>query len=225
MSPTGIYTAPGAYCQTTPWYQLSSNSTHRPFGTFSRGRGKAPPSFGPHPEEIARLKKEAAFDEWYFRMVRSPPGPLPPPRRRPFPEPQIPLLGRFVLSVGRGLTRCADRVRAWRDWAVRTHEQVKQDYARVAFAAERKYWLAMTEYRKSPWPNTLRQLWYLLLMLLGLMLVAWVAWLKILAVMEERSERPAYLRPIPEYMVYSVTQQPRCNCTAINKAKCLVWLE
>ncbi|KAI2771814.1 hypothetical protein F4815DRAFT_488697, partial [Daldinia loculata] len=123
----------------------------------------------------------------------------------------MPVLGRAVLSVGRALTRCAARVRGWKDWAVQTREQVKQDYARVAFAVERKYWLALTEYRKSPWPNTLRQLWYLLLMLMGLMLVVWVGWLKMLAVMEERGrERQVYLRVVPEYKVWSVTR-PRCT--------------
>ncbi|KAI1655785.1 hypothetical protein F4813DRAFT_391360 [Daldinia decipiens] len=212
MSSSHVYTVPGAYGQPIPWYMLSPDNTmHRPFGAFSRGHAVAPRPFifGVPPEELARRRADAAFEERMAQLARSPGQPAPAPRR-PFPEPQMPVLGRAVLRVGAALGRCAARVRAWSAWGARTSEQVKQDYARVMFVAERKYWLALTAYRKSPWPNTLRQLWYLLLMLLGLVLVVWVGWLKILAVMEERGRREVYLRGIPEYRVWSVTQ-PRCT--------------
>ncbi|KAF3070982.1 hypothetical protein GL218_00753 [Daldinia childiae] len=183
------------------------------------------PHHGPSPRHLQHISQGApdqAREPARGRSLRGAHGHTSAHARRPpassrlaHPEPQIPLLGRAVLKVGRGLTRCADRVRGWRDGLVRTKEQVKQDYARVAFAAERKYWLALTAYRQSPWPNTLRQLWYLLLMV-GLVLVVWVGLVKVLAVMEERERQQAHIRAIPMYGVWSVTPL-RCPCVGQNE--------
>ncbi|KAI0131279.1 hypothetical protein F4814DRAFT_457154 [Daldinia grandis] len=217
MSSSHVYTVPGAYGQPIPWYMLSpDNGLHRPFGAFSRGERMVPPpfAFGVPAWELARRAAIAASEERLMKLVQSPGGPAPAPRR-PFPKPEMPVLGRAVLRVGEVVAGCAARVRGWVMWSVRTKERVERDCTRVAFVAEKKYWLALTKYRQSPWPNTLRQLWYLLLTLLGLVLVAWVGWLKMVAAMEEGEgggrERKVYLRGIPESKIWSVSQS-RCTC-------------
>ncbi|KAI1479480.1 hypothetical protein F4774DRAFT_409911 [Daldinia eschscholtzii] len=170
------------------------------------------------PAERAALVDKLAdefFYEWHAQLCRTP-GPLAPPAVRP---PLLPV--REPYARIRGTVRAAEQkwkacrayVRSWRDWAVDTRDRARKEYKHAAFMAERKYWLALTAYRQSPWPNTLRQLRNLLFGLLLLLLLVWLGWAKMLAVVNDlvQGGSESFFAESPGYMVWSVTPL-RCDC-------------
>ncbi|KAK6955357.1 hypothetical protein Daesc_002992 [Daldinia eschscholtzii] len=190
--------------------------TGKPFRPFIPVVPYDTPSLSPA-ERAALVGKFADhfFYEWHAQLCRTP-RPLAPRAVRP---PLLPVqepyarIRRTVRAAEEKWMQAKAYARSWRDWAVDTRDRARKEYAHAAFMAERKYWLALTAYRQSPWPNTLRQLRNLLFGLLLLILLVWLGWAKMLAAVNAlvRGASEPFFEESPGYMVWSVTP-PRCDC-------------
>ncbi|KAI1799394.1 hypothetical protein F4811DRAFT_557851 [Daldinia bambusicola] len=180
-----------------------------------------------HPQEIANRAADDAFWAWHEKLCRTPGRPLPA-RRAPAVPPRLARVRNFVHSAQQKWGACRAYARSWGTWFTSAKDEAEQKYKRTAFAAERKYWLALTAYRQSPWPRTLRHLRNLVVGVLVLALVLWLAWAKVLTVVADglaarengTSDYYDYYysrfleqgqRQQPGYLIWSVTPL-RCAC-------------
>ncbi|KAI1408179.1 hypothetical protein F5Y13DRAFT_194641 [Hypoxylon sp. FL1857] len=196
------------YCPNlaVPWYERGD--------TFCHCDTPLPPPWPPVPfptpptsketyeEEQRRLDEE--FFAWHDRMARTP---------VIFPTPELHAPSQQVAETkfAQMWHRASTAPKSWMGTLKKT---LKYEYARVAFACERVYWLKLTAYRQSKWPHLLRMLRYFVLMLLALALVAYTAKLKMAEWAEEAAQaREVTYVLVPRYSVRSVTK-PRCeyNC-------------
>ncbi|KAI1381527.1 hypothetical protein F4677DRAFT_403260 [Hypoxylon crocopeplum] len=192
------YAAPGAFNEPIQWHTRHERPAYRPFSAFAGTKPTPPPPFlfGVPAEELEQRRKDAEFAAQQHRLATTPGAPLRPAAPALAPAAPSLVVVAWRGAVARGSAVCRLVVDIGGRAGVRCRD--------VAARCDRAYWLMLCAYRRSAWPQILRLLQKLVLVLVVLAIGVYIAKLKL----DERrnEERVMYYVLVPNYRSWSVSK-------------------
>ncbi|KAI2473408.1 hypothetical protein F4781DRAFT_427422 [Annulohypoxylon bovei var. microspora] len=205
---THPYTTPGIHNQPIPWHQRAHSAHHRPFGAYAATRQPSappPPLFRqpPNSYELEEQRKQAEWLEWQGRIATT--GYV-----ATLASAESALAGDDDEDSRDGLVE--DLAGLFREVVVFVLARVCEaaaEYRRVARGVDRWYWLRLSAYRRSSWPQVFRAARYWAAVLLGVVVLAFVAKLQVDEYYRTKPDSPESTF-VPQHQFWSVTP-PRCS--------------
>ncbi|KAI0381493.1 hypothetical protein F5Y04DRAFT_280571 [Hypomontagnella monticulosa] len=173
-----IHTTEDEYEDHIPWYERRNLPSHELFDAFSDTILTPPPQFasGIAPREQEQCDEGDVFRRRQAEISHMPSPPTtPPPKREGLREP--PLSSRLWGRSAEKMEVVRRRVEEAKGEVMEARERLGERYKRKLFEWERWYWLNLTAYQQSAWPETLRVVRKAVMWLLVLAFIGCVGWL------------------------------------------------